>query len=189
MFDIPTTLTALAGVNMSGTSDGFDVWKTIASGAPSPRQEVPVNVDTSLLPKVLSLAVDGLLDGFRNDMALIQGKWKLIEGVKGIYDGWSTNDPYTIVPPEAKDNYQKVHGHHVWLFDIEADPQERQNLATRHPDIVMKMVNRLKELSSPKNGYLDPQYNFPHPRAFPFLHNGTWAPFFKEDEEQESLVV
>jgi arylsulfatase B/arylsulfatase I/J len=180
--DIPTTLAALAGVNMSGTSDGFDVWNSITSGDPSPRQEVPVNVDTSLLPKVLSLAADGLIDGFRNDNALIQGKWKLISGGYGIYDGWSTNDPYTIVPPEAKDAYQKVNGHHVWLFDIQADPEERQNIAKENPDIVLRMIDRLHELSQPKNGYLDPQYNLPHPRSFPSFHNGSWAPFFRDDE-------
>merc|ERR1712110_126515 len=101
--DVPTTLAGLVGMNMSGTSDGFDVWDVISSGAASPREEVPVNVDTSMLPKLISLAKDGPIDGFHNDNALIQKNWKLICGGSGIYDGWSTNDPYTVVPPEAKD--------------------------------------------------------------------------------------
>jgi len=165
--DVPRTLAGLGGVNLLGTSDGFDIWDVISFGVPSPREEVPVNVDTS------------------HDNALIQKNWKLICGGSAS-DGWSTNDPYTIVPPEAKDQcqnvWQGVHRHCVWLFDLQTDPEERQNVAKENPDIVRRMLDRLHELSQPEKGYVPPQYNMPHLRSFPVLHNGSWAPFLGDDE-------
>lgn len=151
-----------------------------------------VNVDTSLLPKLISLAKDGIGEGLRTSNALIQGKWKLILGDSGVYDGWSTNDPYTVVPAEAKDGFQRVHGHNVYLFDLQADEEERDNLAKTNPDIARKMIDRLHELQHPKHGYVPTQYNMPHARSLPSFHNGSWAPFLGDEEfldlDDEAMV-
>lgn len=159
--DVPVTLAALAGAALGSDVDGVDAWPLITTGEASGRTEVPVNIDTS----------SGV-----NFTALIQGEWKLIEGV-GTYDGWWSNDPYTHTKPTAAQKAVKVGGSNVWLFNLTADESERSNVAAAHPDVVASMQRRITELADPADGYVDPQPNKQDPRADPSLHNGTWAPF------------
>jgi arylsulfatase A-like enzyme len=179
--DIPTTLAALAGTTVSG-NDGFDVWDVVATGAASPRQEVPLNIDFSRLAKVLGAVLGSCCGGSGAFNGLIQGKWKIVSGWSGFYDGYSSNDPYTITPADPDQTYVKVDGHKVWLFDIEADPEERHNIAKDNHGIVHKMLKRIDELGDNSTGYVGPQPNLPHMRALPGLLNGTWAPFLGDEE-------
>lgn len=173
--DIPVTLAALGGTKMSN-SDGFNVWQTIMTGAASPRREVPLNVDTSFLPH-------------HNFSGLIQGKWKLINGHAGLYDGWWSNDPYTRTLPTANQSAVKFGGVSVWLFDLSIDQTESANLASSHPEVVASMQHRLAVLADPANGYEAPQPNFPHPSSAPWLHNQTWAPWLPVFHERTELFV
>lgn len=198
--DVPTTMAKLAGANWTmGTPDGYDLWRAIVHGAPSPRTEVPVNVDTCV----------GTVGGppcshHSKFNALISSKWKLIEANwwppicpnttwcagAGLYDGWWTNDPYTHIAYNSTQGPISGSGLErggLWLFDLDDDPNERHNVAASNPAIVHTMLARLAELADPANGYLDPQFNFPHPRAMPALHNGTWAPYRKLGEELPPL--
>ena len=78
----------------------------------------------------------------------------------------------------------------LWLFDLQRDPNERQNLAASHPAVVRRLRARLAELADPARGYRHPQPNLPSLRSLPALHNGTWAPFRmlgKEEEEAHPL--
>jgi arylsulfatase A-like enzyme len=186
--DIPTTLASLAGTKLSSNQDGLNVWDSIVSGAQSPREEVPVNVDTSRITQAIGCVAghtNEALGGCGEFNALIQGNWKLISGWSGPYDGYSTNDPYhyDVLPANSStQHYQEVDGRKVWLFDLEKDPVEMINVANQNLQIVRSMQDRLKELASEKQGYRVPQTNLPHARSFPFLHNGTWAPFLSADE-------
>jgi len=185
--DVPTTLVSLAGTKLSG-NDGFDVWGVITSGVPSPRQEVPLNVDTTFKSKIESVVL-GV--GFGNLQGLIQGKWKLIVGSAGAYDGWTTNDPYRIEKPTKQAKQRRVAGESVWLFDLQADPYERMNLAHSNRNIVKSMMHRVRELGRPENGYVAQQANSKDKRSAPKLHNGTWAPFLDQEEQfihEEALV-
>lgn len=196
--DIPATFAALAGTSIPNT-EGFNVWDVVATGALSPRKEVPLNVDTSRIAKACGelAALQGSKDigGWADFNGLIQGQWKLISGWAGIYDGYSSNDPYHIAPPNATGKSQRVDGAKVWLFDIASDPEERINLASANVNMVRSMQKRLKELADARNGYVMPQTNIPHPRGYPFLHNATWAPFLSDDEvvttydDDESVFV
>jgi len=179
--DIPTTLVALAGATVSG-NDGFDVWDVVVSGAASPRQEVPLNVDFSNLCKVLGSVLGSCCGGSGTLNGLIQGKWKLVSGWSGFYDGYSSNDPYTITPADPAQTFATVDGHKVWFFDLEADPEERNNIAEANLGTVRAMLQRLDELGQNSTGYVAPQPNIPHVRSIPGLHNGTWAPFLRNDE-------
>lgn len=179
--DIPTTLAALAGTAMSG-DDGFDVWDVVMSGVASPRQEVPLNVDFSKLAKALGTVLGACCGGYGTFNGLIQGKWKLVSGWSGFYDGYSSNDPYSITPTDPAQAFARVDGHKVWFFDLEADPEERDNIADANLDIVRAMLHRLDELGQSSTGYVDPQPNVPHSRSIPQLHNGTWAPFLGDAE-------
>merc|ERR1712137_687140 len=187
--DIPTTLGALAGVNISDTADGFDMWGVVASGHESPRDEVPLNVDVGTLQRLLGAATGSCCGGslgVPSYSGLIQGNWKLISGWSGAYDGWSTNDPYTLVAPNtSQSDIQKVDGKQVWLFDLSSDPRELNNLATTRKDVVRSLQSRLAELSDEAKGYMPAQMNVPHARSLPILHNGSWAPYLKDSERRE----
>jgi arylsulfatase A-like enzyme len=200
--DIPATMARLAGAELE--ADGLDVWSAITSGAPSPRTEVPLNVDVSTLAKLCTMISklpneptvpevgrrlsDASLLSRQNYSALIQGDWKLINGYSGFYDGYWSNGPY--LRTEADFYTQgpvKMGGDSVWLFDLQNDPEERRNVAATNPSVVAQLQARLLELADPATGYRDPQNNVPSLRAQPSLHNGTWAPW-KRSKAMEALV-
>ncbi|KAF3698569.1 Arylsulfatase I [Channa argus] len=71
---------------------------------------------------------------------------------------------------------------HIWLFNITADPYERQNLADQRPDVVRQLLARLayyNQTSVPV--YFPPD----DPRANPSRHGGAWGPWVEEDEDEE----
>jgi len=190
--DIPQTLASVAGTSIPNT-DGFNVWDTVVEGKASPRTEVIVNLDTSEETKMFNAVNNKNYGGYGEFDALIQGKWKLIKGNSGMYDGWNTNDPYNISQPNASQVFVEVHDKSsllnekkkVWLFDLDADPTERQNLALANPEQVQKMLASITEYTKKENGYTNPGYNLPLPRSLPAAHNGTWAPFLGDKEEPE----
>jgi len=178
--DAPTTLAALGGARSLG-NDGFNVWDAVISGASSPRQEVPLAVDFSLFTKLAGNVMGKCCGGVGHLNALIQGKWKLISGRSGSQDGYSSIAPYEITPTDSED-YAWIRGQKVWLFDIDADPEERDNVAKANLNVVHAMQHRLGELGDKSKGYMDPQPNWLNVRSLPLLHNGSWAPFLSDDE-------
>lgn len=189
--DIPQTLAKLAGTSMPG-SDGYDVWNYIVSGGSSPRNEVPVNIDVCV---GYGLGGPPCQRGKANN-ALIAGKWKLVSGLPGTidgkspaYDGWWSNDPYIWREPNATQGPITIDGVDAWLFDLSKDECENDNVAMVNKDIVTKLRARMAELADPQNGYRDPQHNFPHIRSLPVFHNGTWSPYLRDENDDESTVV
>lgn len=178
--DAPTTLAALGHARSLG-DDGFDVWDAVTSGNASPRQEVPLAVDFSLFTELAGKVLGTCCGGVGHLNALIQGKWKLISGRSGSQDGYTSIAPYEVTPTDSED-YAVIRGQKVWLFDIDADPEERHNVAMANQDVVHAMQHRLRELGDKSNGYRDPQPNWLNVRSLPSLHNGTWAPFLGDDE-------
>lgn len=168
--DVARTLAALANASLP-LADGYDVWSVIADGAPSPRTEVPVNVD----PGDCQLTT-GAPSG-ASFSALISGDWKVISGGAGVYDSWWSNGDYIPEVGNATSANVTVDGTAVWLFDLKNDPAEKQNLALAHPDVVAKLQDRLQELADPANGFVKAQDNRPSPLALPQLHGGAWAPW------------
>lgn len=70
----------------------------------------------------------------------------------------------------------------VWLFNITADPYERQDLADHRPDVVQQLLARLAYY----NQTAVPVYFPPDdPRANPSRHGGAWGPWVDEDEDAE----
>jgi hypothetical protein len=185
----------LAHTSLGG--DGFDVWSAITTAGSSPRDEVPLNVDTSRLAglchKLLyNNSIEELDTTFhglhQNYSAIIQGDWKLINGWAGFYDGYWSNGPYEKEDVDASSQGPvSMGGDSVWLFNLKEDPQERKNVAIAHPDIVERLQIRLTELADKHNGYQDPQNNVPAVRSLPSLHNGTWSPWKRSTTEMLSV--
>lgn len=172
--DVAVTLAELGGASLGEGVDGFNVWDVVANGKDSPRTEVPLNIDMSNAPHT-------------NFSALIQGKWKLINANPKqledlLLDGWWSSEPYSRTKPTWAQVPVDIGGWDVMLFDLDADPQERTNLAKANPEVVRAMVHRIEELADPANGYHDPQPQSKDPQADPKLHDGCVAPWLDGQE-------
>lgn len=68
------------------------------------------------------------------------------------------------------------------LFNLEEDPQERNDISTLRPDLI-EFGKTLLESYVIGGDYMEPQASIQfHPRALPGKHNGVWAPFMSERE-------
>jgi hypothetical protein len=124
------------------------------------------------------------------------GNWKLISGLPGTvdgknpaYDGWWSNDPYIKRAPNATQGAVTIDGIDTWLFDLSKDENENENVALANKGIVAKLRARMAELADHGNGYRDMQSNLPHLRSFPVFHNGTWAPWRNNEDDDDTAMV
>jgi len=167
------TLVALAGGDTTGLSlEGYDVWKTIAEGDPSPRKEILHNIDPLTERHGLLLNISKFDN--RVQAALLVGNWKLITGYPGTKVG--VND--WIAPPEDT-HIHSVYAtdpdwKNIWLFDISSDPLEKADLFETHRDIAVNLLNRLAEYQSTAVPARFPMYDL---RCNPNNHNGFWGPW------------
>ncbi|KAM4727776.1 arylsulfatase I-like [Anableps anableps] len=118
--------------------------------------------------------------------AIRVGDWKLLTGDPGHGD-WV---PLQMLPtlPGRWWNLERSSSHlykspahkNIWLFNITADPFERQDLADWRPDVVQQLLARLAYY----NRTAVPVYFPPDdPRANPSHHGEAWAPWADEEEE------
>lgn len=148
------TLVALAGGRTNSTKplDGFNVWNTISKGHASPRLELLHNIDPlykDLAPcpgtkSKLSLAFTDsgnswVHSGFNVSIhaAIRSSNWKLLTGYPGC-DIWfpqpNNNKTNTLEMGPLKP---------VMLFDIDKDPEERNELSAKFPAVVDYLLSRL----------------------------------------------
>ena len=123
----PTLLTrAGASLDQKLPLDGRDVWATITVGAPSPHEEILFNTTP------------------RNG-AIRVGDWKLVlNGALSVDDG-DVAPKAQKARKKAKANAAKNEA--VELFDLAADPGEKNNLAGSNPDVVKKLRARYDALA------------------------------------------
>uniref|UniRef100_A0A8C3A6C8 Sulfatase N-terminal domain-containing protein n=1 Tax=Cyclopterus lumpus TaxID=8103 RepID=A0A8C3A6C8_CYCLU len=178
------TLVGLAGGNASESHglDGFDVWPAISEGRESPRQEILHNIDP-LSNHSPEAPWDASVQA-----AIRVGDWKLLTGDPGHGD-WV---PPQVLPTLPGRWWNLERGvslfprtstlKNVWLFNITADPCERQDLADRRPDVVRRLMDRLASY----NRTAVPVYFPPDdPRADPSRHGGAWLPWVDDEEDEE----
>jgi arylsulfatase A-like enzyme len=140
--------------------DGVDQWDTIASSASSgPRTEILYNIDPKIKYKGHSQA------------AIRDDKWKLILGTpcsshNGKYCGW--------LPEPNKGKYQTAtQGDGVMLFNLQKDPNERDDVSKKYPEVVKKLKARLAEY---KKTMVPPGNKKPDPKCDP-AKAGVWEPW------------
>eukprot|EP00058_Branchiostoma_floridae_P019571 XP_002605061.1 hypothetical protein BRAFLDRAFT_85207 [Branchiostoma floridae] len=144
------TIVAAAGGNTDDIEDmdGINQLDTILKGVETKRTEFVYNIDETVDP-----------DGDTAPQGAIRvGNWKLIEGYVGDDEDGNPNIG-------------------EWLFDLEADPYEDNNLATTQPDKLEEMKEKLRQY---KNDGKMVHAIFPDidPNSLPILdeNDGAWSP-------------
>lgn len=151
------TLVGLAGGKLNGTKplDGFDVWNTISKGFASPRLELLHNIDplyvdsgpcvgrTPQLPLAEEFSRGfWFKSGFNVSIhaAIRSSNWKLLTGYPGC-DLWFPRPGHDDLDsaPSWDDSLNPVK-----LFDIDKDPEERNDVSTLYPTVVEYLLSRLK---------------------------------------------
>ncbi|XP_015244523.1 PREDICTED: arylsulfatase B [Cyprinodon variegatus] len=180
------TFVGLAGGSTKGTKplDGFDVWKTISKGFASPRLELLHNIDplySDLVPcpgrqSPLTLA-RGSPEKWRANSsfnvsihaAIRSSNWKLLTGYPGC-QVWFPRPGHNSSDSElSKEDPLKP----VMLFDVEKDPEERNEVSAHFPDVVEYLLNRLEEHQKTA---LPINYPKDDPRCDPGP-TGAWGPW------------
>ncbi|MGB0775323.1 MAG: sulfatase-like hydrolase/transferase [Akkermansiaceae bacterium] len=102
----------------------------------------------SFLPSLLGKAQDAkpytIHHSINGSFAIRKGKWKLC--LCPGSGGWSS--------PKPNKAWKDNNAHPVQLFDLDADPAEKTNLAEKNPDVVKDLMTLMK--ASIKNGRSTP---------------------------------
>ncbi|KAH9254123.1 hypothetical protein BASA81_007998 [Batrachochytrium salamandrivorans] len=192
--DLSATVLGAAGLfplkRESLKLDGTDLLPLLLGTGGSPRTDVPINI----VNKGLSYS------------AIRFGKYKLIvkDFVTPAAQSWfDKNGDLLEQSPKVTDS--------TLLFDLEADVEERNDLAAKLPDVVQQGLDLIQSYVIGGN-FMEPQASggvdfdivpeFPiakgvHIEAFPVFHGGTWSPFqtervwtkdFTQQQQQQGIV-
>ncbi|XP_074473540.1 arylsulfatase B-like [Sebastes fasciatus] len=150
------TFVGLAGGSTDGTKplDGFNMWNAISNGFASPRLELLHNIDPLYIDgrvvvcpgagRKLTLAQMVSGDSWPNSgfnvsihAAIRSSNWKLLTGYPGC-DLWFPRPGHT-----TSEKMEPLKS--VMLFDIEKDPEERDELSALFPTVVEYLLGRLQE--------------------------------------------
>ncbi|KAM4635443.1 arylsulfatase B isoform 2-T3 [Polymixia lowei] len=150
------TLVGLAGGRTNDTKplDGFNVWNSISKGFASPRLELLHNIDPRYIDIASCPGRDSQLtlaemvsegswsnSGFNVSIhaAIRSSNWKLLTGYPGC-DVWF---PRPGQNSSGSSTSKKDHLKPVMLFDIEKDPEERNEVSEQFPTVVEFLLSRL----------------------------------------------
>ncbi|XP_033124047.1 arylsulfatase B-like [Anneissia japonica] len=173
---LPTLVEGIAESTTQGTLplDGINQWDTIRNGSRSSRTELLHNIDPLV---VLSEGGENWTDSpfnVRMKAAIRLGNWKLLTGDDGEA-GW-------YAPPDT--NYTTEEGDKgdiVRLYDVKEDPEERNNLATKHKPLVYYMLEKLARYNQES---IEPIYGDHYPEEADPCKNGNncvWGPWADDE--------
>ena len=167
-----TIVEGIAGLSLSDNVtkdlDGFNMWSTITQNQPSPRTEILHQLNPPYY-------------GGRNQppfggqAAFRSGDWKLITGQPTCTSdisstqcpgGWVHMDGTLEAPPSNPSQ--------VWLFNVTADPYERNDVSASFPDVVSKLKQRIEMYNSTHVVQSRAPFD---PKADPDNFGGVWTPW------------
>ncbi|KAL1482231.1 hypothetical protein MTO96_033934 [Rhipicephalus appendiculatus] len=177
--------------------DGFDMWRSLSYGLPSPRVEMLYNYDytftnsSALRNSRYKLVLDGtrvFADRYNvpggscpgRDLDSLAAQSTVASVLRDFYKTRNLNFPKSWRQKvtlkcgnKATTNFSSNTS--VYLFDIVSDPCELNNLASRLPNVVASLKKRLDQFGAAAL----PVRNIKavDPRSFPENHGGTWAPW------------
>ncbi|CAJ1363197.1 unnamed protein product [Effrenium voratum] len=184
--DILPTFAGLAGFDTTSLPiNGQDMWGTITGSQVTARSELPLNIAMNRDLSATAIPAFGRGWSEANYTAVIQWPYKLILGEPFIANlmglpsdkdrgGWWGVEEYSYTPPP--DSEKKLG---AWLYNIDQDEGEHNNLAEQLPEVVANITQRVTGwwFSNSKSGYRRPQLNIPRLLSNPMLQNWTWGPF------------
>ncbi|XP_070844413.1 arylsulfatase B-like [Chaetodon trifascialis] len=142
------TFVGLAGGSTNGTKplDGFNVWNTISKGFASPRLELLHNIDPLYVDEGPCHDKEHQLtawaqSGFNVSIhaAIRSSNWKLLTGYPGCPKWFPRPGNSSFMSKSSQVPPLKT----VMLFDIEKDPEERNEVSAQFPTVVEYLLSRL----------------------------------------------
>ena len=177
-------MVSLAGGSVAGNQplDGHNQWPALTGQGPDPRTEMLYGISP----------VRDALAG-PPQAGLRMGDYKVLcwtYTIAGLANGTVTG-PCSPCPNASDPELKKG----CVLFDLAADPAETTNLATQKPDVLAKLLNRLKELAleSVEPMLWDPPFQGPgyycadcpkHPQGTGL--NIPWGPWCRDNGENHT---
>ncbi|KAL1481440.1 hypothetical protein MTO96_034463 [Rhipicephalus appendiculatus] len=176
-----TTFYRLAGGDVSSLEnvDGLDMWDYLSNGTGSARTELVYNINPGADNDRYRTA-----GGRRpfDDVDELLARSRAAEALRKFYNtdrldlpsDWRQRAILTC-GEDATENFSP--DDKVFLFDIEKDPCELNNIAADHPEIVSTLKKRLDYFRSVATPPLSKPLD---PLSFPENHDGTWAPWMQD---------
>ncbi|XP_049269843.1 arylsulfatase B isoform X2 [Rhipicephalus sanguineus] len=196
------TFYALAGGSTSdlGQLDGLDMWGVLSRDEPSQRSDVVYNIDPlwdyAAIRRDNFKIVVGSRGGGKFDQRFpipggqrpspnleeLMERSLAAQALRALYGkqdlgfapDWRANTSLSCLGEQCGDQSCFQSADNVFLFDMDKDPCECNNLASTHKQVLDSMNKVLEEYRAQTVPPIKPAVD---PASFPENHDGTWAPW------------